>query len=56
MSAARVLEVTCWLAAAILAVALTPAYQARQAELGERVRAIVERHPVYEELSAGAAA
>jgi glycine hydroxymethyltransferase len=41
---------------AILAVALTPAYEARQAELGERVRAIVERHPVYEELSAGAAA
>jgi glycine hydroxymethyltransferase len=41
---------------AILAVALTPAYEARQAELGERVRAIVERYPVYEELSAGAAA
>ena len=41
---------------AILAVALTPAFQERAEELAERVRAIVERHPVYEELSAGAAA
>ncbi|HEV2981420.1 MAG TPA: serine hydroxymethyltransferase [Solirubrobacteraceae bacterium] len=36
----------------ILAVALTPEYGARSSELGERVRAIVERYPLYEELSA----
>jgi len=41
---------------AILAVALTPAYEERAGELAERVAAIVERHPVYEELSARAAA
>jgi glycine hydroxymethyltransferase len=41
---------------AILAVALTPAYLERAGELAERVAAIVERHPVYEELSARAAA
>ena len=41
---------------AILAVALTPAYREHAGELAERVAAIVERHPVYEELSARAAA
>jgi glycine hydroxymethyltransferase len=41
---------------AILAVALTPGYESRAGELSERVRAIVERHPVYEELGAGAVA
>jgi len=34
----------------ILAIALTPEYQARAAELAERVGAIVERYPLYEEL------
>jgi len=37
----------------ILASALTPEYESRAGELGERVRAIVERYPLYEELSAG---
>ncbi len=32
----------------ILAIALTPAFGARADELAERVRAIVERHPLYE--------
>ena len=36
----------------ILSVALTPEYGARSAELRERVAAIVERYPLYEELSA----
>jgi glycine hydroxymethyltransferase len=34
----------------ILAIALTPEYEARAAELAERVGAIVERYPLYEEL------
>ena len=37
----------------ILASALTPEYETRAAELAERVDAIVERYPLYEELSAG---
>jgi glycine hydroxymethyltransferase len=37
---------------AILATALTPAYEARAGELAGRVAAIVERHPLYAELSA----
>src|SRR5581483_1920381 len=36
----------------ILAVALTPEYESRAGELSERVRAIVERYPLYEGLSA----
>jgi glycine hydroxymethyltransferase len=36
----------------ILAVALTPEYAGRSAELRERVSAIVERYPLYAELSA----
>jgi glycine hydroxymethyltransferase len=40
----------------ILAVALTPEYDARADELSERVAAIVERHPLYQELAADAAA
>ena len=36
----------------ILASALTPEYASRAAELAERVGAIVERHPLYEELGA----
>jgi glycine hydroxymethyltransferase len=39
----------------IMATALTPEYEARKAELNERVQAIVERYPLYEHLSAGAA-
>jgi len=38
----------------ILASALTAEYEARAAELSERVAAIVERYPLYETLSAGA--
>ncbi len=38
---------------AILAAALTPGYEERAGELCERVRALVERYPLYEELSAG---
>jgi glycine hydroxymethyltransferase len=38
----------------ILAVALTPEYDARRGELGERVAAIVERYPLYETLTAPA--
>jgi glycine hydroxymethyltransferase len=37
----------------ILASALTPEYESRADELAERVSAIVERYPLYEELSAG---
>jgi glycine hydroxymethyltransferase len=37
----------------ILAVALTPEYDARASELAERVGAIVERYPLYESLAAG---
>jgi glycine hydroxymethyltransferase len=40
----------------ILAVALTPEYDARRAELAERVGALVARYPLYEELGAGAPA
>jgi glycine hydroxymethyltransferase len=40
----------------IVATALTPAFDARREELAERVRAIVERYPLYEQLSAPAAA
>jgi glycine hydroxymethyltransferase len=40
----------------ILASALTPEYGARAAELAERVGAIVERYPLYEELGAHATA
>jgi len=36
----------------ILAVALTPEYEARRSELAERVGAIVERYPLYEGLAA----
>jgi glycine hydroxymethyltransferase len=38
----------------ILAVALTPEYESRAAELAERVAAIVERYPLYEGLPATA--
>jgi glycine hydroxymethyltransferase len=38
----------------ILAVALTPEYEARSEELAERVGAIVERYPLYEQLAATA--
>jgi glycine hydroxymethyltransferase len=37
----------------ILACALTPEYESRAGELAERVGAIVERYPLYQELSAG---
>jgi len=37
----------------ILAIALTPEYESRAAELAERVGAIAERYPLYEALSAG---
>ncbi len=40
----------------ILASALTPDYESRAPELAERVGAIVERYPLYEELSAAAPA
>jgi glycine hydroxymethyltransferase len=36
----------------ILAIALTPEYESRAEELAERVGAITERYPLYEELSA----
>ena len=38
----------------VLAVALTPEYESRAAELGERVGAIVERYPLYEGMGAAA--
>jgi glycine hydroxymethyltransferase len=38
----------------ILAIALTPDYEARTGELAERVAAIVERYPLYETLLAAA--
>jgi glycine hydroxymethyltransferase len=37
----------------ILAIALTPEYESRARELGERVEALVERYPLYESLGAG---
>jgi glycine hydroxymethyltransferase len=40
----------------VVAVALTPEFEARRGELGERVQAIVERYPLYEHLNAVAAA
>ena len=40
----------------ILAIALTPEYESRAAELAERVTAIAERYPLYEGLAAPAAA
>ncbi|HTD58320.1 MAG TPA: serine hydroxymethyltransferase [Solirubrobacteraceae bacterium] len=40
----------------IVAVALTPEFDSHKAELSERVRAIVERYPLYEHLNAPAAA
>jgi glycine hydroxymethyltransferase len=40
----------------IVATALTPEYASRAGELAERVGAIVELYPLYEELSAGAPA
>jgi glycine hydroxymethyltransferase len=40
----------------IVAVALTPEFDARRVELAERVQAIVERYPLYEHLNAPAAA
>jgi glycine hydroxymethyltransferase len=39
---------------AVLAAALTPGFEARAGELAERVRALVERYPLYEELPVGA--
>jgi glycine hydroxymethyltransferase len=39
----------------ILALALTPEFDTRAGELGERVGAIVERHPLYESLGTPAA-
>jgi glycine hydroxymethyltransferase len=33
-----------------MAVALTPEYDARRAELAERVTAVADRHPLYEHL------
>jgi glycine hydroxymethyltransferase len=36
----------------IVAVALTPEFESRREELGERVQAIVERYPLYEHLNA----
>jgi glycine hydroxymethyltransferase len=39
----------------IVATVLTPAFETRREELAERVRAIVERYPLYEQLSARAA-
>ena len=40
----------------VVAVALTPEFESRREELGERVQAIVERYPLYEHLNAVAAA
>jgi glycine hydroxymethyltransferase len=40
----------------IIATALTPEFDARRDELAERVRTIAERFPLYEHLSAPAAA
>jgi glycine hydroxymethyltransferase len=40
----------------IIAAALVPGFQERAGELTERVRAIVERYPLYQELAAGAPA
>jgi glycine hydroxymethyltransferase len=40
----------------IIATALTPAFDAQRDELAERVSAIADRYPLYEQLSTGAAA
>jgi glycine hydroxymethyltransferase len=40
----------------IIATALTPAFDAQRDELAERVSAIADRYPLYEQLSAGATA
>jgi glycine hydroxymethyltransferase len=40
----------------IIATALTPAFETKRDELAERVTAIADRYPLYEHLSAGAAA
>ncbi|MDX6637807.1 MAG: glycine hydroxymethyltransferase, partial [Solirubrobacterales bacterium] len=40
----------------IIATALTPAFEGARAELGDRVTAIVERHPLYEHLRVAATA
>jgi glycine hydroxymethyltransferase len=40
----------------IIATALTPAFDAKRDELAERVTAIADRYPLYEQLGAGAAA
>jgi glycine hydroxymethyltransferase len=40
----------------VVAVALTPEFESHAGELSERVRAIVERYPLYEHLNAPAAA
>jgi glycine hydroxymethyltransferase len=40
----------------IIATALTPSFEGLRDELAERVSAIVERYPLYEQLGAGAAA
>jgi glycine hydroxymethyltransferase len=39
----------------IIATALTPDFESQQSELAERVSAIAERHPLYEQLATGAA-
>jgi len=40
----------------VVAAALTPEFDSRKDELGERVQTIVERYPLYEHLNAVAAA
>jgi glycine hydroxymethyltransferase len=40
----------------IIATALTPDFDAKRDELADRVTAIAERYPLYEQLSAGATA
>jgi glycine hydroxymethyltransferase len=39
----------------IIATALTPDYDAKRTELAERVDALADRYPLYEQLTAGAA-
>jgi glycine hydroxymethyltransferase len=40
---------------AIMAAALTPAFDTQRQELAERVAAIADRHPLYRQLGAAAA-
>src|SRR3954471_24027566 len=40
---------------AIIAATLTPEFESQQSELADRVAAIAERHPLYEQLTTGAA-